>query len=583
MALVMILGSTIQTQAAPAAQTTGPSIYWGALVDGKVPSSTNLQGIFATFETRSKKKMSIIHWGQPWMMGDGSWGEFQTTYFQNVRNHGSIPMLNWNSWRLGAGSNQPDFQLRDVYGGRYDTYLRRWATAAKNWGHPFFLRFNHEMNGWWYPWGEGKLSNGTIVNGNSAGDYVKAWRHVHDLFESVGATNITWVWAPNHISTSSQYPPALSTLYPGDAYVDWTGLSAYNKYPTWLGINSLLTGSGGITWLKNSYNIMLNTAPTKPMMLAETASIEAGDGGTKKAAWITDALATQIPINFPKIKAIVWLNWAVNGKTYPIQSSQAATDAWANGIGSTKYAANRYASLNTSPIPAPAALTLSGASEVLEDSPTEAAPTLVASPTTAPATIVASPTLASSPTIAPATPVSSPTSAPATVAASPTAASITVTAVADSYIDSANPASKAGGASATLFVNASPVQTTFLKFDLTLLAGKTVSTVKLKFKTTSDTAAGSTNSSNLKLVRDVLWKEKHLSYGNTVPISDTLLGIVPANSTPNTWYEISLEPSIIQQNLGSLISVAIESTGSDALLLYSREATDQPQLIITYP
>ena len=36
MALVMILGSTIQTQAAPAAQTTGPSIYWGALVDGKV-------------------------------------------------------------------------------------------------------------------------------------------------------------------------------------------------------------------------------------------------------------------------------------------------------------------------------------------------------------------------------------------------------------------------------------------------------------------------------------------------------------------------------------------------------------------
>ena len=101
MALVMILGSTIHTQAAPAAQTTGPSSYWGALVDGEVPSSTNLQGVMNTFETRSKKKMAIIHWGQPWMMADGSWGEFQTTYFQNVRNHGSIPMINWNSWRLG--------------------------------------------------------------------------------------------------------------------------------------------------------------------------------------------------------------------------------------------------------------------------------------------------------------------------------------------------------------------------------------------------------------------------------------------------------------------------------------------------
>jgi mannan endo-1,4-beta-mannosidase len=592
MALVMILGNTLPTQAAPVAQTTGPSIYWGAMVDGKVPSSTNLQEVFATFETRSKKKMSIIHWGQPWMMSDGSWGEFQTTYFQNVRNHGSIPMLNWASWRLGGGVNQSNFQLRDIYAGTYDTYLRRWATAAKNWGHPFFLRFDHEMNGWWYPWGEGKLSNGTIVNGNSAGDFVKAWRHVHGIFQSVGATNVTWVWAPNHMSTSGRYP-ALSTLYPGDGYVGWTGLSAYNKYSTWAGLNPLLTGSSGMTWFKNSYNTLLTVAPTKPMMMAETASIEAGDGGTKKAAWIKDALTTQIPINFPKIKAVVWMNWAVNGQTYPIQSSQAATDAWANWIGSTKYAANRYASLNTSPIPPPAALTLSGASEVLADSPTEAAPTLVASPTTAPATLAASPTtppatlvaptLASSPTIAPATPVASPISAPATVAASPTAASVTVTAVADSYIDSANPDSTAGGASATLFVNASPVQTTFLKFDLTLLTGKTISTVKLKFKTTSDTAAGSTNSSDLKLVRDVLWKEQYLSYSNTVPISNTLVGTVPANSAPNTWYEITLEPSIIQQNLGSLISVAIESTGSDELLLYSREATDQPQLIVTSP
>src|SRR5512141_203933 len=112
MALVMILGNTVHTQAA-----TSPSIYWGALVDGKVPSSTNLQGVYSTFETRSKKKMSIIHWGQPWMMSDGSWGEFQSSYFTNVRNHGSIPMINWSSQKLGAGINQSNFQLRDIYNG----------------------------------------------------------------------------------------------------------------------------------------------------------------------------------------------------------------------------------------------------------------------------------------------------------------------------------------------------------------------------------------------------------------------------------------------------------------------------------
>ncbi len=141
MALVMILGSTIRTQAAPfVAQTAGPSIYWGAMVDGKVPSSTNMQpgGIFDTFETRSKKKMSIIHWGQPWVLSDGSWGEFQTSYYDNVRNHGSIPMVNWGSWKLGGGADQADFQLRDIYNGNYDAYIQRWATAAKTWGHPLF-------------------------------------------------------------------------------------------------------------------------------------------------------------------------------------------------------------------------------------------------------------------------------------------------------------------------------------------------------------------------------------------------------------------------------------------------------------
>ena len=352
MAVVMILGNTIQTKAArPAAQTTGPSIYWGAMVDGQAPSTTNLQGAMTAFEARSRKKMSIIHWGQPWVMSDGSWGEFQTSYFENVRNHGSIPMLNWTSWRLGSGVNQADFQLRDIYEGRHDAYLQRWATGAKNWGHPFFLRFNHEMNGWWYPWGEGTLESGAIVNGNSAGDFARAWQHVHDIFTSVGATNVTWVWAPNHMGDSSQYP-ALSTLYPGDAYVDWTGLSVYNKYPTWAGLNPLLTGSEGMTWFKNSYNEVLTVAPNKPMMLTEFASPEAGDGGAKKAAWITDALTTQIPINFPKIKAVVWMNWDVDaGKTYPIESSQAATNAWAAGIGSAIYATNEYAGLNTSPIP----------------------------------------------------------------------------------------------------------------------------------------------------------------------------------------------------------------------------------------
>jgi mannan endo-1,4-beta-mannosidase len=509
-------------QALPVAEAAGPSIYWGALIDGKAPTSTNMQpgGPFATFETRSNKKMAIIHWGQPWMMSDGSWGEFQTSYFDNVRNHGSIPMLNWTSWRLGSGTTQPDFQLRDVYGGKYDTYLNRWATAAKNWGHPFFLRFNHEMNGWWYPWGEGKLADGTIVNGNSPGDFVKAWQHVHNIFTNVGATNVTWVWAPNQIANNTRYP-VLSTLYPGSSYVDWTGLSIYNKYTTWLGLNPLLNGAG-YTWLKNSYNEVLSVTSTKPMMLAEFASIEAGDGGAKKAAWLQDALTAQIPTNFPKVKAVVWFNWDADaGKTYPIESSQAATAAWAAGIGSPIYATNQYASLNISPIPALTALATTGSS----------------------ASFVA---------------------------------------VTDTYIDSSNPASTAGGTSSTLHTDGSPLKKAFLRFDLTPLAGRTISSVKLRIKTASDNSAGATTTANIKAVTDVLWKEQYMSYSNSVTISSTVLGKIPANSVPGTWYEITLSPSAVQQNVGGLISMAIEATSADGILLNSRETADQPQLIISY-
>jgi hypothetical protein len=131
--------------------------------------------------------------------------------------------------------------------------------------------------------------------------------------------------------------------------VNWTGLSAYNKFNTWLGLNPLLTGNT-TDWLRNSYNALVNVAPSKPMMLAEWASIEAGDGGTKKAAWIKEALVNQIPWKFPQVKAIIYFNWATGGATYPIQSSQAATDAWAAAIGSYRYASNQFAKLGNSPI-----------------------------------------------------------------------------------------------------------------------------------------------------------------------------------------------------------------------------------------
>ena len=93
----------------------GSSLYWGALVDGQAPSTANMGqgGVFDTFETRARKKMSILHWGQPWKM-NGSYQSFYAAWFDNVRDHGSIPLVDWGSWQLGAGSDQIDFKLSAI-------------------------------------------------------------------------------------------------------------------------------------------------------------------------------------------------------------------------------------------------------------------------------------------------------------------------------------------------------------------------------------------------------------------------------------------------------------------------------------
>jgi hypothetical protein len=305
------------------------------------------------FESHAKKKISILHWGQPWMW-NGTYMPFQTAQYDKLRQRGIIPLISWWSWDLCCGTNQANFQNRDVYNGTYDAYIHQWARDAKAWGHPFFLRLDAEMNGWWFPWGEGITSAGTLPNGNQPGDYMKAYRHVHDVFTKVGATNATWVWCPNRVMNwlydLSHHAP-LTQVYPGDAYVDWICLDGYN----W-------GSDGGSGWqtfdqiFTYSYNDIQTVAPNKPLMLGEVASSE--DGGPlgrpySKGPWITDMFTTQLQTKYDKVKAVVWYD-TNDGNTkldWPIESSLNSQNAFAAAIQSPYYATNQFANITTSPIP----------------------------------------------------------------------------------------------------------------------------------------------------------------------------------------------------------------------------------------
>jgi hypothetical protein len=325
----------------PASVSTAPGlpVYWGATIGDQLTGEQAPWDMDAVskFEETAGKKVSLVNFFSPFAECSSkcSFYKFPVDPMENIREHGSIPVFSWSSQSIPSSLNEPDFQLADVINGSYDSYIREFAEDARDWGHPFFLRFNWEMNGDWFPWMEG-------VNSNQTGESVAAWRHVHDIFTSVGATNVSWVWCPN-VDPGNKMR-SLASLYPGDEYVDWTGLDGYNWGPA----------KGGWTSFKSLYSstyraITGTIAPSKPMMIGEMGSSEKGGS---KASWISETLA-EIPSEFPQIRGVLWFDTFDDGMDWPIESSDSASSAFASGIQNASYRTNTYADLAPGPIPPP--------------------------------------------------------------------------------------------------------------------------------------------------------------------------------------------------------------------------------------
>ena len=75
------------------------------------------------------------------------------------------------------------------------------------------LRFAHEFDNPAYPWSES--------GGNTPDDFISAWRHMVNHFDSLGVGNVAWIWNPWEEEGLEKY-------YPGDEYVDWIGVTCLN-------------------------------------------------------------------------------------------------------------------------------------------------------------------------------------------------------------------------------------------------------------------------------------------------------------------------------------------------------------------
>jgi mannan endo-1,4-beta-mannosidase len=215
-------------------------------------------------------------------------------------------------------SRQPAYRLDRVVAGEFDDYLRRYAESVRDAGVPIMLRPFHEMNGFWYPWG------GT-VNSNEPSDVVAAWRHVHDLFEDVGAEGVTWVWSVNHRSLPDTPANQVEAYWPGREYVDWIGVSGFNfgttsEVSTWRSLEEVV---GDVLDTVADYDL--------PVILAEAATVH--DGGDE-GRWIREAFDWLLREQ-PKVDAVVWFERRVGDvRDFRVTSSVDALSAFREVVGS---------------------------------------------------------------------------------------------------------------------------------------------------------------------------------------------------------------------------------------------------------
>ncbi|MFH1138944.1 MAG: glycosyl hydrolase [Pseudomonadota bacterium] len=208
---------------------------------------------------------------------------------------------------------------------------------------PVFLRWNHEMNGSWYPWGQ----QPTL--------YINRFREFAQIIRQQ-ASNAALVWTPNQgwgypwpggaheiqpgdpdfalldsndDGTLTEEDDPYGPYYPGDAYVDWVGFSFYHwsndpqkrganevPYPEkWAQANGL--GQG----IPNFHDVFA-LGRGKPMIIAETSALydptdSLGGGASEwniKSMWIkevynlTDPAIARIDQAFPMLKAVCWFN-----------------------------------------------------------------------------------------------------------------------------------------------------------------------------------------------------------------------------------------------------------------------------------
>lgn len=248
--------------------------YLGVEAPGAPGSLVPVRSFAAGLGRKPNLIGGYVAWGSP----------YDAAAVARAWSYGALTYLAWEPF-------QPS--VRAIASGASDGYVLRFALAVRRLGLPVVLSFGHEMNGNWYPWG---------TTQTTAADFVAAWRHIHHLFLQAGASNVIWVWNPNIINDSPGV--ALRPYYPGDAYVDWVGITGY--FPT--------TGPHTFATLFRPTISEIRQFTGKPVIIAET-SVESGPAEVQCAHQLVTAVTRA-----SGLLGFIWFNFNKNGVDWRAES-----------------------------------------------------------------------------------------------------------------------------------------------------------------------------------------------------------------------------------------------------------------------
>ena len=149
------------------------------------------------------------------------------SYYSSLTEPFQAAFATWAAERGAITLDQMDaanIPLESIAQGRYDSYLRSYASEVKAFGAKVIVSFDHEMNGAWYSWG---------YKNTSPAAFIAAWRHIVTVFRELGVRNVIWLWTVNIINTFNNLIPDPARWWPGSSYVDWVGLDGYYFTSSW--------------------------------------------------------------------------------------------------------------------------------------------------------------------------------------------------------------------------------------------------------------------------------------------------------------------------------------------------------------